>query len=434
MPSEPVRKAGHRALRIVDCHHDDGDKFLEARDIPRGVVDVDHTPRRAYRLYHGDCLAAMRTMPANSVDAVVCDPPYGLGFMSKKWDKTPPGAEFAEEAFRVLKPGGYIIAFASTRTDHHIKTAFEQVGFEIRDTINWCYWQGFPKGTRVSYHYDKHIERDEPPPEVGRPPPITDEAKAWDGWHTGLKPSVEPAVLARKPPEGDLTVADNVLKWGTGALNIDACRYAYNDTAWPPAARYDRPVYHSASGGLKCGPDSGVGIQLYGNAESKDYEPHDDGWWPANIYHTPKPQKAEREAGLDDFEAKITATHRDPEKTVNAFNCGGVSRRKNTHPTVKSLKLMRWLCRLVTPPGGVVLDPFMGSGTTGCAAVLEGFDFIGCERSPLPPDHPAYAEDQVIDAFGIAQARIKHWREIAKNEEWERRFGSVEGMLSRFEE
>ena len=217
---------------------------------------------RQFSLIHGDCVEAMLQMPADSVDAIVTDPPYGLGFMGKKWDALPPGLPWAEECLRVLKPGGHIVAFGGQRTIHRLTCALEDAGFEIRDLVGWLQWQGFPKSLDVSKAIDAAAgaEREVVGSKAGWPgyrtgptgpqglatgrglsngsaksritAPATDDAKRWNGWGTALKPCIEPATLARKPlSEG--TVAANVLRWGTGALNIDGCRYAYGDEAWP---------------------------------------------------------------------------------------------------------------------------------------------------------------------------------------------------------
>jgi len=314
-----------------------------------------------HQLILGDCLEAMAELPACSVDAVVCDPPYGLGFMGKTWDALPPGEPWAREVCRVLKPGGHVVAFGGTRTSHRLACAIEDAGFDIRDTISWLYWSGFPKSFDVSKAIDL----------------AAGEAKTWDGWGTALKPATEPAILARKPLEG--TVAANVLKWRTGGLNIDGCRMAYGDPAWP-----------GPQGG-PCGWGGAAGFTGSHSGEyglEKDGEPrtHDRGRWPANIYHCAKPSRSEREAGCAHLPSSSGADAVGREEGTDGLKspragaghtAGAIH---NIHPTVKPIQIMAWLCRLVTPPGGVVLDPFMGSGTTGIAALRQGFDFIGIER------------------------------------------------------
>lgn len=342
-------------------------------------------------------------MDAQTIDAIVTDPPYGIGFMGKGWDCSVPGEDFASEALRVLKPGGHLIAFAATRTVHRLAVALEDAGFEIRDQIAWLQWQGFPKSLDVSKVIDRAAGADreiiaidrrynEPSGIVnaGRgaqartlidrkiTAPATEDAKRWDGWGTALKPAFEPAILVRKPLEG--TVAANVLKWGTGAINVDACRFAYGDPAWPgpsedPGAR--------STGGYTNSP-------VFGGAKDvlRDVAPNDPGRWPANIYHCPKPSRGERERGCERLQARTGAEAVDREEGTAGLNSprAGAGRTasgvRNYHPTVKPIDLMVWLCKLITPPGGRVLDPFLGSGTTGIAALRCGFDFTGIERDP----------------------------------------------------
>ncbi len=346
---------------------------------------------RQFSLIHGDCVEAMRQMPADSVDAIVTDPPYGLGFMGKKWDALPPGLPWAEECLRVLKPGGHIVAFGGQRTIHRLTCALEDAGFAIRDLVGWQFWSGFPKslnvskaidaaagaeredtgivtsitGARLSPGVEKFGGGDGIPANVNTATaPATDDAKRWNGWGTALKPCIEPATLARKPlSEG--TVAANVLRWGTGALNIDGCRYAYGDEAWPGPQSEEWASHRGVDGGGGTGGFSGGG---YVAPESRS-----DGRWPANVYACPKASRSEREAGVGHLAAD--------------------GERFTSHPTVKPVALMRWLCRLVTPPGGTVLDTFTGSGSTGIAALAEGFAFVGVER-----------EAEYIE---IARARIR---------------------------
>ena len=403
-----------------------------------------------FELHLGNCLNVLNGMEDNSVDSIVTDPPYGLSFMGKKWDYDVPDQAIWEECLRVLKPGGHLLAFAGTRTQHRMAVRIEDAGFEIRDMIAWVYSNGFPKsmdlskaidkvdaayarrarqlrftervrstglasaeinritGTNMGSHYTtaasqpavatrEHFEKLRPHfgvdvPEwveqlvdertvesenfkrrevlrvvtgmdttIQRPgiplqdssakreypitAPATEPARQWQGWGTALKPALEPITVARKPFKG--TVAANVLEWGTGAINIDGCR-------------------------VEVGESDGITTS---------------GRWPSNLIHD----------GGDEPTELLGAAAR-------FFYCAKASKKDrgegNTHPTVKPTDLMAYLCRLVTPPGGVVLDPFMGSGSTGKAAVREGFRFIGIEMD--------------AEYLAIAEARIAH--EIAAND------------------
>ena len=362
-------------------------------------------------IHHGDCIETMNAMPPESVDAIVTDPPYGLGFMGKKWDGLPPSLEWAEACYRVLKPGGHIAAFGGTRTWHRLAVAIEDAGFEMRDSLAWLYGSGFPKSHDVSKGIDKlaGAEREVVGPYVrlgdSKPyavnssasveiknartmgditAPATPEAAQWDGWGTALKPAFEPIVLARKPL-AEKTVARNVLAHGTGAINVDACRIAGESTRRTNTAEMG---YHG------------------GNLASTYQTGSDAGRWPANVlldHHAAAwvdeqsgvsvSKRAERGAGkgatatygewgtLDD----TTRGHDDQGGASRFFYTAKAPKRERPnvdgvqHPTVKPLAIMRWLIRLVTPPGGVVLDPFAGSGTTIEAALIEGFDPVGIE-------------------------------------------------------
>lgn len=359
-------------------------------------------------LHRGDCLAVLASMEPESVDAIVCDPPYGLspdgkartwddieegrargGFMGKAWDGAVPGVEWARACLRVLKPGGHLVAFGGTRTVHRLACAIEDAGFEIRDSIAWAYWSGFPKSLDVFKAIDRAAggERDGAP---RRDVPATEDARTWEGFGTALKPAHEPAILARKPLAG--TVAANVLEHGTGALNIDGCRFAYGDPAWPGP---NDAVGPRSTAGWQ---DSYVGGSLVNPISTED----PGGRWPANLYACPKPSRAEREAGCERLPGRTGAEATDRTEGTAGLDSprAGAGRTadrvKNHHPTVKPLGVMRWLVKLVGghPGRSVILDPFMGSGTTGCAAMLEGFDFIGIEREP--------------EYIQIAEARIRH--------------------------
>ena len=427
------------------------------------------------KLIHGDCLDQLRSMPDCSVDAVVTDPPYGLSFMGKKWDYDVPGVDVWAECLRVLKPGGHLLAFAGTRTQHRMAVRIEDAGFDIRDMIAYVYGSGFPKshdvskaidknngevgrllrftewmrttgltskqideatGTNMGGHYltaksqpaiptrrlwaklrplcghvpewvDELVERIEAEREVvgqkivngeegtaggyqngiasvrgsdisiqrqiNITAPATDAAKQWQGWGTALKPALEPITVARKPLIG--TVAENVLQHGTGAINVDGGRVGFVSDA-------DRKESTAKNQHADFGTKPLTNNNVYGDysmIQPTNYNP--TGRWPANFIH--------------DGSEEATDLLKD---SARFFYCAKASKadrgENNHHPTVKPTDLMRYLCRLVTPPNGVVLDPFMGSGSTGKAAALEGFGFIGIERE--------------AEYVAIAQARIKH--------------------------
>ena len=306
-------------------------------------------------LHHGDCLEILAHMDSDSVSAIVTDPPYGLSFMGKGWDYQVPSVAIWEQCLRVLKPGGHLLAFAGTRTQHRMCVNIEDAGFEIRDMIAWVYGSGFPKSRNVG-----------------------------DGWGTALKPALEPITVARKPFTG--TVAGNVLEHGTGAINIDGCRVGTKGG--------------TCKGTFPNEPSKGVyGDGLNGACEIKDIG---KGRWPANLIHDgsdevtelfPQTKSGALSAGHKQGAGMfgnvggefITGNYgADSGSAARFFYTAKASKddrdKGNTHPTVKPTDLMAYLCRLVTPPGGIVLDPFMGSGTTGKAALSEGFSFIGIER------------------------------------------------------
>jgi hypothetical protein len=302
-----------------------------------------------YQLHLGDCLDVLATLPDNSVDSIVTDPPYGLSFMGKKWDYDVPSVAVWEQCLRVLKPGGHLLAFAGTRTQHRMACRIEDAGFEIRDMIAWVYGSGFPKS--------HNLEGDH------------------KGWGTALKPAMEPITMARKPFSS--TVAANVIQYGTGAINVDGCRVGTETivTAEKKKGSSFKSVGNSA-GSNGC-----------------DASEH-TGRWPANIIHdgsneaalslksgarffyTAKAGKDDRNDGCDAFDTRPAGGM----QGRNDGSLGTITLSKNHHPTVKPTMLMAYLCRLVTQPGGVVLDPFMGSGSTGKAATINGFRFIGIER------------------------------------------------------
>lgn len=400
-------------------------------------------------LHEGDCLATLRTLPDCSIDAVCTDPPYALvsiakrfgadnaapaqygrdgayarasaGFMGKKWDtgEVAFSVEFWAEVLRVLKPGGHVVAMGGDRTFHRLACAIEDAGFEIRGSLAWIFGTGFPKNLNVSKQIDKAagVEREVirlrtdgrgvSPSKIenhgtgdtgighadgskqiySETASATDAAKRWDGWGTALKPAMELICLARKPlSEG--TVAANVLRWGTGALNIDGTRIEAGDKTPAPVGQY---------GGSAIGPNGHKGARN-GSQDAL-------GRWPANVVH----DGSDEVVGMFPVTASgLLKTHHVMRESENvamsgknyarspkqdSFGDSGSAARffysakaskhdrcGSRHPTVKPVNLMRWLVRLVTPPGGTVLDPFAGSGTTGLAARLEGFRSVMCER------------------------------------------------------
>ena len=443
-----------------------------------------------FELKHGDCLDVLRTMADNSIDAIVTDPPYGLSFMGKRWDYDVPDEAVWRECLRVLKPGGHLLAFAGTRTQHRMAVRIEDAGFEIRDMIAWVYGSGFPKSLDVSKAIDRQrhdteqvyqvtawirsardaagksnrdiddafgcngmgrhwtdvpptgkqpavptldqipklldvlgLTLDDVPDDIreliwtlngnkGQPgaawyerevvgqklvngaegtaggyangiasiagydvnrrreiditAPATPAAKAWHGWGTALKPALEPITVARKPIVG--TVANNVLTWGTGGVNVDGSRIPCESGQ----GRFPANLIHDGSEEAVLGMGESSRYFYCAKASKRDRDEGCEGL-------------EEREARRYGEQAQGPSPQQTPRTSVN---------QRNHHPTVKPTDLMRYLCRLVTPPNGTVLDPFMGSGSTGKAAILEGFRFIGIERE--------------AEYLEIARARIDH--------------------------
>ena len=356
----------------------------------------------------GCCIETMRKMPESSIDSIVCDPPYQINFMGSAtgWDKEFDSDEWSRQCLRVLKPGGHLIAFAATRTIHKIMVSVEKAGFEIRDLLSWLYFSGFPKSMNISKQIDKMagVEREviEIPgkqksaicwgenygnrKEVDFTKPATPDAIKWDGWGTGLKPAQEPAVLARKPIEKGLSITANVLKHGTGSLNIDKSRFSYGDPCWVGSQEVVKQKSPYISNLEKNNNSNG----RFQKNTSKIIQniPSDLGRWPANIYQCAKPSRSERDQGLEDFEpikGHEAVNRKEGSAGLENPRAGSgrtASEVKNYHPTVKPVKLMDWLVGLVTPLDGVVLDTFGGSGTTGLAANLAGYKWILIEKNP----------------------------------------------------
>jgi DNA modification methylase len=349
------------------------------------MTHPSRTPRR-WQIRHADCLKALPRLQAATVDAVITDPPYGISFNGMAWDrpntldparpagrrriKTNPAtafqmfsAQWASECLRVMKPGAHLAAFAAPRTAHLLACGLEDAGFELRDVLMWIHSQGYPASAGLPGH---------------------------PGWGTGLKPAYEPILLARKPLDG--TLEQNLARHGTGALHIDACRIldpaqpcpgegrahtrargASEQGRWPANLALS---HHRSCAEHRCNP--GCPVRLLGERR--------------RFYYCAKASRREREGGCE----------RLPRRTIQTLKIGAQAERDaearpvaNIHPTVKPIELMRWLVRLITPPGGLLLDPFTGSGSTGVAAILEGARFLGIER-----------EGGYIP---IARARIKHW-------------------------
>ena len=366
-------------------------------------------------LLHGDCLEQMKTLDDNSVDSIVSDPPYGISFMAKKWDYDVPSVEVWKEAMRVLKPGGHALIACGTRTQHRMVVNIEDAGFEIRDVVSWIYGSGFPKSLNISKAIDKAAgaEREVVGEKVtgnartddgwagGQKmvditAPATDEAKQWDGWGSALKPSVEFFTLCRKPLS-EKTIAKNVLKWGTGGINIDGCRVEAGGDNLNGGAYGDNKRQRDEYSSTDSEGSTPLSRLNRGNGEFKQPV----GRFPSNLIHDgsqqvlelfpetnkasaarffycPKASKKDRDEGLEG-EEKECGVKNDSGRGFSEGNPYKKVLKKNTHPTVKPTALMAYLCRLITPTGGVVLDPYMGSGSTGKAAVREGFSFVGCE-------------------------------------------------------
>ena len=407
-----------------------------------------------WAVHLGDCREVMKAMEPESIDSIVSDPPYGLSFMGKGWDHGVPGVEFWEAALRVAKPGAHLLAFGGTRTYHRLTVAIEDAGWDIRDCVMWVYGSGFPKSHDVSKAIDREAgaEREvvgtiKKTPSAGgdntndgwvRPwaegkttmditAPATDAARQWQGWGTALKPAWEPIILARKPLSG--TVAANVLEYGTGGINVDGCRIGTDGEDMGDPSRFLQSDAKLHDGWQR--PHKADSEKMAERAVERFRKTAALGRWPANLIHDgseevvgllndaarffycAKASKADRDEGCEGLAERDRAdqsawvrkcnvcgdTFCDPQTSRphcghDDFSFVSPSPRRNHHPTVKPTALMRYLCRLVTPPNGLVFDPFTGSGSTGKAAMLEGLRFVGAELS-----------EEYIE---IARARIGH--------------------------
>jgi DNA modification methylase len=413
----------------------------------------------------GNCLDVLKELEDNSIDSIVTDPPYGLSFMGKKWDYDVPSTEIWAECLRVLKPGGHLLSFAGSRTYHRMAVRIEDAGFEIRDQIMWIYGSGFPKSHNIGKSVDKiqgnergvigekkrgDVQKAKKNGSGYLADPanrnnvkqfgygteiITKGNSAWEGWGTALKPAHEPIVMARKPFKG--SVAENVLEWGTGGINIDGCRVPHNEPikvmkaqkggnkVFGQSGRYeDTPelkvegrfpaniIFDEEAGKLldeQTGELSTVGspkkidsskTSMFG-AGVPGFQMYGDSGGASRFFYCPKASKKDRNEGLDSFEKKLQSNANFRPNHLQAAKNGDSGKphgrytpTQNNHPTVKPTDLMLYLIRLVTPKAGITLDPFMGSGSTGKAALRGGFKFVGIERE--------------AEYLEIAKARIEH--------------------------
>ena len=390
-------------------------------------------------IHCGDCQDIMAEMESNSVDSIVTDPPYGISFMSKKWDYDVPSVEIWRECLRVLKPGGHLLSFSGTRTYHRMAVAIEDAGFEIRDMIAWVYGSGFPKSHNIGKAVDKilgnerdvvgsissqditsggYVHKEYSRVDVS----VTKGTSDWEGWGTAIKPAQEPIVLARKPLS-EKTIALNVLKWGTGGINIDGCRINHNDpekrtkrksdgvsdhinpSGWKevnrtpnrlasanPQGRFPANFIHDGSQEvLDLFPDTKSGkmkqhikggqYNVYGKMYPREVETIGDSGSASRFFYQAKASKRDRDEGLEDRELRQTNDGRKDQTSIDNPHQRGITYRHNFHPTVKPTKLMEYLVKLVTPPNGTVLDPYCGSGSTGKGCVKGEFNFVGVDMT-----------------------------------------------------
>lgn len=434
-------------------------------------------------LYQGDCVETMRTLPDNSVDSIVTDPPYELGFMNKSWDSTgiANNVEMWKECLRVLKPGGHLLSFGGTRTYHRMACAIEDAGFEIRDQMQWLYGSGFPKSMNIGKAIDKQLGHT--PIDIGESPnwreskrnreqfgkmevrgenagritiPASPQGEEWQGWGTCLKPANEPICLARKPIS-EKTIAENVLKWGTGGINIDDCRIGTevlnngycakkmgykSDEYGASGVAFSKDGMNTVTGRFPANIildeeagrllDAQSGKVSYGNKKGgynytgNEYEVdgfiksckpqslsnYGDTGGASRFFYCAKASKSERNAGLNGMEKKTAGSlnFRNPsasgrsEDAPSVAAMGGLTKaQENHHPTVKPVKLMEYLIKLITPQNGIVLDPFMGSGSTGIASKNLGFRFIGIE---MEKEYCEIAQKRIAFASSEQQLNI----------------------------
>lgn len=419
-------------------------------------------------VYNADNMEVLRSLEDNSIDAVVTDPPYGISFMGKKWDYDVPSIELWKEVLRVLKPGGHILVACGTRTQHRMVVNIEDAGFEIRDVISWVYGSGFPKSLNIGKAIDKiqgnerelvkidrfrdGYQRDENNVFTSK---FFDKAQhtnhvsrgtsEYEGWGTALKPACEFFTLARKPIS-ETNIAENVLRWGTGGINIDECRigtdgarnngsnpdkdgYSKNDIYGKYKAtekviynigRFPANFVHDGSDEvLNCFPETSApggypkgtfekDSNCYGKFNGITREERftfDNGGPASRFFYCAKASPSERNEGLDGLELKAVAYGNQATAELNrgntelkrtGQNLNEIQQKQNHHPTVKPIALMEYLIRLITPKGGIVLDPFAGSGTTGIAAINLKVNYILIERE--------------ADYIPIINNRLQHWQ------------------------
>lgn len=375
-------------------------------------------PEKPFKLHRGDCLEVLRTFAENSVDSIVTDPPYGLRFMGKRWDCDVPAVEVWAECLRVLKPGGYLLAFGGTRTYHRLATRIDDAGFVLHPMLGWVFGSGFPKATRV-------------------------DIEGMEGWRYGLqslKPAIEPIAMAQKP-FSEKTGTANIARWGVGAVHIDACRVpsesmrantgagglprrSEDEQRGPgivtqPSAlgRWPANLIHDGSDEVLTGfpSDAGASAPVRGTEPTANGfsgpvafkgligrvpgQFHGDTGSAARFFYCPKASRTDRNEGCEHLDRKPLHWS-SGDANPGSFQSEGTDKTsQNNHPTVKPTALMGYLQRLVTPPGGTTLDLYMGSGSSGKAAIREGFVFIGIERDQDENGQP-------LGYMAIAEARI----------------------------